>query len=112
MMNSNEKSKRKTLNEIQKLKNKVENETNECLSKLKEEDYNRYYYGYSGEISMLENDIKKHNDLFIYLKDNYEYLQEQFCKEQFHDDHISFKKDILKTQNDLNYLKKKLLSTI
>jgi hypothetical protein len=110
MMNRKEKSKRKTLNEIQKIKNKVENETNACLSKLKEEDYKRYYHGYSGEISMLESDIKKHHDLFVYLKDNYEYLQNQFCKEQFHDDHDSFKKDILKTQTDLNYLKKKLLN--
>jgi len=98
-----------TVNNIEKIYKTFVKETNECLSDLRKEDYNKFYNGYSMEIDMLERDIIKHGRLLDYLKNNHKQFKKDLGTEQFNDDTIEFKRLILQSQFNLNYCKKKLL---
>lgn len=98
-----------TVKNIEKTYKTFVKEINECLSELKKEDCNKFYYGYSGEIRMLEGDIITHGRLLEYLKNNHKQFKEDLGAEQFNDENIEFKRKILQSIDNLNYCKKKLL---
>ena len=78
----------------------------ECFNDYKIPPYDDLAYN----VKFIKSDIIKHGEMLEYLKNNHKEFREKLGATQFNDDNIYFKKQILKSHDNLKYLKKKLLN--
>ena len=108
-----------TVNNIERTYEELKKEAN-CISELRKEEHKQHfdvegkprmgvYNGIMNGIDNIEGDIIKHGRLLEYLKNNHKQFKQDLGAKQFNDDNIDFKKQILKTHDDLKFYKNKLL---